>query len=113
MKKIEAFIKPFKFEEVKKALVEIGIPGLTVSNVLGLCFGKGRIERFRGAEYTVDLIPKVKLEIFLSDEDEEKIVATIMAAAKTGEAGDGKIFVLPLSDAVGIRTGELGEAAIY
>ncbi len=113
MKKIEAIIKPFKLEEVKKALLDIGIPGMTVSNVMGLSLQGKRKERYRGAEYVVDLVPRIKLEIVLPDEDEEKVVATIMAAAKTGEAGDGKIFILPLTDAVGIRTGEIGEAVLF
>ncbi|MFY9271132.1 MAG: P-II family nitrogen regulator [Candidatus Manganitrophaceae bacterium] len=112
MKKIEAIIKPFKLEEVKKALSDIGIHGMTISEVKGFGRQKGHKEQYRGAEYTIDFVPKIKLEIVISDEDEEKAIATIMAAAKTGNIGDGKIFVTPLSDAVRIRTGESGEAAL-
>jgi len=112
MKKVEAVIKPFKLEEVKKALSDIGIYGMTITEVKGFGRQKGHKEQYRGAEYTIEFVPKIKLEIALSDEDEEKVVATIMAAAKTGSIGDGKIFVMPLSDAVRIRTGEAGEAAL-
>ncbi len=112
MKKIEAVIKPFKLEEVKKALSDIGVYGMTITEVKGFGRQKGHKEQYRGAEYTIEFVPKIKVEIALSDEDEEKVVATIMAAAKTGSIGDGKIFVTPLSDAVRIRTGESGEAAL-
>jgi nitrogen regulatory protein PII len=112
MKKVEAVIKPFKLEEVKKALSDIGIYGMTVTEVKGFGRQKGHKEQYRGAEYTIEFVPKIKVEIALSDEDEEKVVATIMAAAKTGSIGDGKIFVTPLSDVVRIRTGEAGEAAL-
>jgi nitrogen regulatory protein PII len=112
MKKVEAVIKPFKLEEVKKALSDIGIYGMTITEVKGFGRQKGHKEQYRGAEYTIEFVPKIKVEIALSDEDEEKVVATIMAAAKTGSIGDGKIFVTPLSDAVRIRTGEAGEAAL-
>ncbi|TAK03198.1 MAG: P-II family nitrogen regulator [Candidatus Manganitrophaceae bacterium] len=112
MKKIEAVIKPFKLEEVKKALSDIGIYGMTITEVKGFGRQKGHKEQYRGAEYTIEFVPKIKLEIALSDDEEEKVVATIMAAAKTGSIGDGKIFVTPLSDAVRIRTGESGEAAL-
>lgn len=112
MKKIEAVIKPFKLEEVKKALSDIGIYGMTITEVKGFGRQKGHKEQYRGAEYTIEFVPKIKVEIALSDEDEEKVVATIMAAAKTGSIGDGKIFITSLSDAVRIRTGESGEAAL-
>ncbi|MBI3804255.1 MAG: P-II family nitrogen regulator [Nitrospirae bacterium] len=112
MKKIEAVIKPFKLEEVKKALSDIGIYGMTVSEVKGFGRQKGHKEQYRGAEYTIEFVPKIKLEIAISDDEEEKVVATIMAAAKTGSIGDGKIFVTTLSEAVRIRTGETGEAAL-
>lgn len=112
MKKVEAVIKPFKLEEVKKALSDIGVYGMTITEVKGFGRQKGHKEQYRGAEYTIEFVPKIKVEIALSDEDEEKVVATIMAAAKTGSIGDGKIFVTPLSDVVRIRTGEAGEAAL-
>ncbi|MCG3112253.1 MAG: P-II family nitrogen regulator [Candidatus Manganitrophus sp.] len=112
MKKVEAVIKPFKLEEVKKALSDIGIYGMTITEVKGFGRQKGHKEQYRGAEYTIEFVPKIKVEIALSDEDEEKVVATIMAAAKTGSIGDGKIFITSLSDAVRIRTGESGEAAL-
>ncbi len=112
MKKVEAVIKPFKLEEVKKALSDIGVYGMTITEVKGFGRQKGHKEQYRGAEYTIEFVPKIKLEIAVSDEDEEKVVATIMAAAKTGSIGDGKIFVTPLSDAIRIRTGESGEAAL-
>ena len=112
MKKIEAIIKPFKMEDVKEALAEIGIEGMTVTEVKGFGRQKGHTEIYRGSEYTVDFLPKVKLEIVLSDEITEKAVATIVAAAKTGKIGDGKIFVLPIENAIRIRTEETGESAI-
>lgn len=112
MKKVEAIIKPFKLEEVKKALSDIGIYGMTITEVKGFGRQKGHKEQYRGAEYTIEFVPKIKLEIALSDEDEEKVVAALMAAARTGSIGDGKIFITPLSDAVRIRTGETGESAL-
>lgn len=112
MKKVEAVIKPFKLEEVKKALANIGIYGMTVTEVKGFGRQKGHKEQYRGAEYTIEFLPKIKLEIALPDQDEEKVVATIMAAAKTGAIGDGKIFVTPLTEVVRIRTGETGETAL-
>lgn len=112
MKKVEAVIKPFKLEEVKKALSDIGIYGMTITEVKGFGRQKGHKEQYRGAEYTIEFVPKIKVEIALPDEDEEKVVATIMAAARTGSIGDGKIFITPLGDAVRIRTGESGEAAL-
>ncbi|QWV92061.1 P-II family nitrogen regulator [Geomonas oryzisoli] len=112
MKLIEAIIKPFKLDEVKDALNEIGIEGITVSEVKGYGRQKGHTELYRGAEYVVDFIPKVKLEIVVADELAVKAVATIEDTAKTGRIGDGKIFILPLDDAVRIRTGEKGDEAI-
>jgi len=112
MKLIEAIIKPFKLDEVKDALNEIGIEGITVSEVKGFGRQKGHTELYRGAEYVVDFIPKVKLEIAVADELVAKVVAAIEETAKTGRIGDGKIFVLPLEEAVRIRTGEKGDEAI-
>lgn len=112
MKKIEAIIKPFKLEEVKKVLADIGIFGMTITEVKGFGRQKGHKEQYRGAEYTIEFVPKIKLEIAVGDQDEEKVVASIMAAAKTGSIGDGKIFVTPLSEVVRIRTGEMGEQAL-
>ncbi len=112
MKLIEAIIKPFKLDEVKDALNEIGIEGITVSEVKGYGRQKGHTELYRGAEYVVDFIPKVKIEIAVADELVAKAVATIEDTAKTGRIGDGKIFILPLEDAVRIRTGEKGDEAV-
>lgn len=112
MKKIEAIIKPFKMEDVKEALAEIGIEGMTVSEVKGFGRQKGHTEIYRGSEYTVDFLPKVKLEIIVADSMLEKAVAAISSAAKTGKIGDGKIFILPIENAVRIRTEETGDSAI-
>ena len=112
MKLIEAIIKPFKLDEVKDALNEVGIEGITVSEVKGFGRQKGHTELYRGAEYEVDFIPKVKLEIAVNDELVAKVVETIENTAKTGRIGDGKIFILPLEEAVRIRTGEKGNEAI-
>ena len=112
MKLIEAIIKPFKLDEVKDALNEIGIEGITVCEVKGFGRQKGHTELYRGAEYVVDFIPKVKLEVAVADELVAKVVETIEATAKTGRIGDGKIFILPLDEAVRIRTGEKGSDAI-
>lgn len=112
MKKVEAIIKPFKMEDVKEALAEIGIEGMTVTEVKGFGRQKGHTEIYRGSEYTVDFLPKVKLEIVLSDDRVQKAVDAIVKSAKTGKIGDGKIFVLPLEEAVRIRTEEQGDAAI-
>jgi nitrogen regulatory protein P-II 1 len=112
MKLIIAVIKPFKLEEVKEALSEIGIEGMTVTEVKGFGRQKGHTEIYRGSEYTVDFLPKVKLEIAVSDELASKTVDAIARAAKTGKIGDGKVFVLPLENIVRIRTDERGEAAI-
>ena len=112
MKLIEAIIKPFKLDEVKDALNEIGIEGITVTEVKGFGRQKGHTELYRGAEYVVDFIPKVKLEIAVADELVAKAVAAIEDTAKTGRIGDGKIFILSLEEAVRIRTGEKGDEAI-
>ena len=112
MKKVEAIIKPFKLDEVKEALNEIGIQGITVSEVKGFGRQKGHTELYRGAEYVVDFIPKIKMEIIVSDEIVTKVVETIEQAAKTGRIGDGKIFVTPVEEVVRIRTGERGEDAL-
>jgi len=112
MKKIEAIIKPFKLDEVKEALSAIELIGMTVSEVRGFGRQKGHTELYRGAEYTIDFLPKVKVEIVVPDAKCDQVVDTIQAAAKTGRIGDGKIFILPCEEAVRIRTGERGEAAI-
>jgi len=112
MKKIEAIIKPFKLEEVKKALNDVGIVGMTVTEVKGYGRQKGHKELYRGAEYTVEFVPKLKIEIALSDKDVDKAVATILASAKTGSIGDGKVFITDLEGAIRIRTGESGEGAL-
>jgi len=112
MKKIDAIIKPFKLDEVKDALNEIGIQGMTVTEVKGFGRQKGHTELYRGAEYVVDFIPKIKLEIIVPDNLASKVVDTIERVAKTGKIGDGKIFVYPVDEAVRIRTGERGEAAV-
>ncbi|OGU00205.1 MAG: transcriptional regulator, partial [Geobacteraceae bacterium GWC2_48_7] len=106
MKLIQAIIKPFKMDEVKDALNEIGIEGITISEVKGFGRQKGHTELYRGAEYVVDFIPKIKMEIAISDEQVTKVVETIQNAAKTGRIGDGKIFIIPLEEAIRIRTGE-------
>jgi nitrogen regulatory protein P-II 1 len=112
MKKIEAIIKPFKMEDVKEALSEIGIEGMTVSEVKGFGRQKGHTEIYRGSEYTVDFLPKVKFELVLADDRVAKAVEAITGAAKTGKIGDGKVFILPIEDAIRIRTEERGDAAI-
>ena len=112
MKKIEAIVKPFKMEDVKQALSEIGVEGMTVSEVKGFGRQKGHTEIYRGSEYTVDFLPKVKFEIVIADDRVQKAVDAIVAAAKTGKIGDGKVFVMPMEDAVRIRTEERGESAI-
>jgi nitrogen regulatory protein P-II 1 len=112
MRKIEAIIKPFKLDEVKEALHGIGIQGMTVTEVKGFGRQKGHTELYRGAEYVVDFLPKLKIEIAVSDEMAEKTVQVIVESASTGRIGDGKIFVLPLEEAVRIRTGERGADAV-
>jgi nitrogen regulatory protein P-II 1 len=112
MKKIEAIIKPFKLDEVKEALHEVGVSGITVTEAKGFGRQKGHTELYRGAEYVVDFLPKVKLEAVVEDAMADRVVEAIANAAKTGRIGDGKIFVVPVEKAVRIRTGELDEAAI-
>lgn len=112
MKKIEAIIKPFKLDDVKDALNEIGIQGMTVTEVKGFGRQKGHVELYRGAEYDVSFLPKVKIEVVVADNIAEKVLATIQEKAKTGKIGDGKIFITKLEDIVRIRTGERGETAI-
>ena len=112
MKKIEAIIKPFKMEDVKEALGEIGIEGMTVTEVKGFGRQKGHTEIYRGSEYTVDFLPKVKFEIVVADDMVAKAIQAIALSAKTGKIGDGKIFVLPIETAIRIRTEECGETAI-
>jgi nitrogen regulatory protein P-II 1 len=112
MKKIEAIVKPFKLEEVKDALSELGIEGMTVSEVKGFGRQKGHTEIYRGSEYTVDFLPKIKIEVVLGDEQAEEAVAAIIKSARTGKIGDGKIFVSTIDSAVRIRTEEKGELAV-
>lgn len=112
MKKIEAIIKPFKLDEVKDAISELGIQGMTVSEVKGFGRQKGHTELYRGAEYVVDFLPKIKIELIVKDEDASGVVEAIYNAAKTGRIGDGKIFVVPVEEVIRIRTGETGENAI-
>jgi len=112
MKKIEAIIKPFKLEEVRETLSEIGVSGLTVTEVKGFGRQKGHTELYRGAEYVVDFLPKVKIEVVLTDETVDQAVEAIIKAARTGKIGDGKIFVMPVEQVVRIRTGETGDTAI-
>ena len=113
MKLIIAIIKPFKLEDVKNALVEIGIDGMTAAEVKGFGRQKGHSEIYRGSEYTVDFLPKMRLEIAVTDDMAGQVVETIVKIARTGKIGDGKVFVLPIDDAVRIRTGEHGESAVF
>ncbi|HSG32054.1 MAG: P-II family nitrogen regulator [Candidatus Dadabacteria bacterium] len=112
MKKIEAIIKPFKLDDVKEALKDIGIQGLTVTEVKGFGRQKGHTELYRGAEYVIDFLPKIKLEIIVSDDTVTKVVDAIVESARTGKIGDGKIFILPMEEVIRIRTGERGEDAL-
>jgi nitrogen regulatory protein PII len=112
MKKIEAIIKPFKLNEVKDALHEIGVQGMTVSEVKGFGRQKGHTEIYRGSEYTVDFLPKVKIELVLPDAQIQSAVEAIVKSARTGKIGDGKVFVMPVEDAVRIRTEERGDKAV-
>src|SRR5258705_9959537 len=112
MKKIEAIVKPFKLEEIKDALGEVGITGMTVSEVKGFGRQKGHTEIYRGSEYTVDFLPKVKIELVIADAQADNAVAVIVKAAKTGKIGDGKVFVSKIEDAIRIRTEEKGDQAI-
>ncbi len=112
MKKIEAIIKPFKLDDVKESLKEVGVQGLTVTEIKGFGRQKGHTELYRGAEYVVDFLPKIKLEIITPDDMVTKVVDAIMDSARTGKIGDGKIFVLPMEEVIRIRTGERGEDAL-
>jgi nitrogen regulatory protein P-II 1 len=112
MKKIEAIIKPFRIEEVKEALAKIGIEGMTVIEAKGCGRQKGHTEIYRGSEYTVDLLPKIKLEVIVSDPRAEEVAMTIVASAKTGKIGDGKVFISTIEDCIRIRTEERGDKAI-
>ena len=112
MRLIEAIIKPFKLDDVREALTSMGIQGLTITEVKGFGRQKGHTELYRGAEYVVDFLPKIKIEIVTSDEMADKVVQAIVQAANTGRIGDGKIFVLPLEEAIRIRTGERGANAV-
>jgi nitrogen regulatory protein P-II 1 len=112
MKKIEAIIKPFKLDDVKESLNELGVVGMTVTEVRGFGRQKGHTELYRGSEYTIDFLPKVKVEVVVPDHMVDKVVSVICQSAKTGSIGDGKVFVLSMNEAIRIRTGEKGEAAI-
>jgi nitrogen regulatory protein P-II 1 len=112
VKKIEAIVKPHKLDDVKSALTQVGIQGLTVSEVRGFGRQKGHTELYRGSEYTVDFLPKVKIEVVVGDNLVDKVVSVIVGAAKTGSIGDGKVFVLPIDESIRIRTGEKGESAV-
>jgi nitrogen regulatory protein P-II 1 len=112
MKKIEAIIQPFKFDDVKEALTQAGVEGMTITEVKGFGRQKGHKEIYRGSEYTVDVLPKVKIEVVAGDDKAESIVKTIMGAAKTGKIGDGKVFVMPVDEAYRIRTEESNEKAV-
>ena len=112
MKKIEAIIRHFRLEQLKDALTEMGVQGMTVSEVRGFGRQRGHKEQYRGAEYTVDFVPKVKVEVVVSDSDVEAVIEKILETARTGQVGDGKVFVTPLDAMVRIRTGETGEAAL-
>ena len=112
MKKIEAIIKPFKLEEVKESLAEVNIQGMTVTEVKGFGRQKGHTEIYRGSEYTVDFLPKVKIEIVVNDEDSAKVAEAIVKSANTGKIGDGKVFVSAVEEAIRIRTGETGAEAV-
>ena len=112
MKKIEAIIKPFKLDDVKEALTQAGIVGMTISEVRGFGRQKGHTELYRGSEYTIDFLPKIKIEVMVAEAMVGKVVELIQSTAKTGSIGDGKIFVLPVEEAVRIRTGERGAAAL-
>jgi nitrogen regulatory protein P-II 1 len=112
MKKIEAIIKPFKLDDVKEALNNLGVQGMTVTEVKGFGRQKGHVELYRGAEYDISFIPKVKIEVVVADNMTDKVVATILEKAKTGKIGDGKIFITKIEEIIRIRTGEKGETAI-
>ena len=112
MKKIEAIIRPFRIDDVREALAEIGVKGMTLTEVKGYGRQKGHTELYRGSEYQIDFLPKIKLEVIIADNLADKVVDTIMNAARTGQVGDGKIFVYPVEDVIRVRTGESGEDAL-
>ncbi len=112
MKKIEAIIRPFKIDDVREALIEIGIKGMTITEVKGYGRQKGHTEMYRGSEYQIDFLPKMKIEIITPDAQVEKVVGTIIKSAKTGQVGDGKIFIYPVEEVIRVRTEESGEAAL-
>jgi len=112
MKKIEAYIKPFKLDEVKEALMEVGIGGMSVIEVKGFGRQRGHKELYRGSEYKVDFLPKIRVEVVAKDEDVERVVKAIIASARTGQIGDGKIFISNVEDAIRVRTGESGEEVL-
>lgn len=112
MKKIEAIIRPFRIDDVREALAELGVKGMTLTEVKGYGRQKGHTEVYRGSEYQIDFLPKIKLEVVVSDTMAEKVVETILKTAKTGQVGDGKIFIYTVDDAVRVRTGESGESAL-
>ena len=112
MKKIEAIVKPFKLDDVREALTDLGITGMTVTEVKGFGRQKGHTEVYRGAEYAVDFLPKIKIEMVLPDDQVERAIEVIVETARSGKVGDGKIFVLPVEDAIRIRTGERSDAAV-
>jgi nitrogen regulatory protein P-II 1 len=112
MKKIEAIIRPFRIDDVREALSEIGIKGMTLTEVKGYGRQKGHTELYRGSEYQIDFLPKIKLEVVVADELVDKVVDTILKTAKTGQVGDGKIFITQVEDAIRVRTGESGEDAL-
>ncbi|HEY9165571.1 MAG TPA: P-II family nitrogen regulator [Candidatus Kryptonia bacterium] len=112
MKKIEAIIRPFKIDDVREALIEIGIKGMTITEVKGYGRQKGHTEMYRGSEYQIDFLPKMKIEIIAPDDSVNKIVETIIKSAKTGQVGDGKIFIYPVEEVIRVRTEESGEAAL-
>jgi nitrogen regulatory protein PII len=112
MKKIEAIVRPFRIDDIREALAEIGVKGMTLTEVKGYGRQKGHTELYRGSEYQIDFLPKIKLEVVVSDKVVDKVVDTIIKAAKTGQVGDGKIFISDVQDAVRVRTGESGEAAL-
>ncbi len=112
MKKLECIIRPFKLEEVKEALSGVGVRGMTVSEVRGFGRSRGHTELYRGSEYTIEFVPKLKIEIVVAEENVDKVVEAVQQAASTGKIGDGKIFVLPIDETIRIRTGERGPAAV-
>jgi len=112
MKKVEAIIRPFRIDDVREALAEIGVKGMTLTEVKGYGRQKGHTELYRGSEYQIDFLPKIKIEVIVADRLVDKVVDTIVKAARTGQVGDGKIFILPVEDVIRVRTGESGEAAV-